>query len=151
MTLPSEGINPWRAAPAQTGPAALPPAKLSKDEALSAPEEASDGGAEFTLFGEDGLTFLDLVDVVNPLQHIPLVSTLYREITDDTLAPAPRVMGDTLYMGPIGLAASVVNVLIEHNTGKDVGGHVVAMFRDDAEPLTTKTASATAPAPAATH
>ncbi len=150
MTLPSEGINPWRAAPAQTGPAALPPAKLSKDEALSSTDEASDGGKEFKAFGEDGLTFLDLVDIVNPLQHIPVISTVYREITDDTLDPAPRVMGDTLYMGPIGLAASVVNVLIEHNTGKDVGGHVVAMFRDDAEPLNTKTASTTAPAAAGT-
>lgn len=162
MTLPSEGINPWRAAPAPGGPGALPakhtPArlpdlKLGKSDALDAPDKPADGGPnsgkEFKAFGDDGLTFLDLVDVVNPLQHIPMVSTLYRDLTNDTLDPAPRVMGDTLFMGPIGLVASVANVMIEHNTGKDMGGHVLAYFRDDAQPLSTTTAAAS-PAAAGT-
>ncbi|PIW28058.1 MAG: hypothetical protein COW30_08660 [Rhodospirillales bacterium CG15_BIG_FIL_POST_REV_8_21_14_020_66_15] len=158
MTLPSEGINPWRAAPAQGGPGATPPrttpadlpdVRISRGEALKSSDAPQDGGKEFKAFGDDGFTFWDLVDVVNPLQHIPVVSTLYRDLTDDTLDPAPRVMGGTLFMGPIGLVASVANVLIEHNTGKDMGGHVLAYFRDDAAPLATKTA-ATAPAAAGT-
>lgn len=155
MTLPSEGINPWRVAPAPGGtgalpakhtPARLPDLKLGTGDALDAPDKtaggAPSGGKEFKAFGDDGLTFWDLVDVVNPLQHIPVVSTLYRDLTGDTLDPAPRIMGGTLFMGPIGLVASAANVMIEHNTGKDAGGHVLAYFRGDAEPLTTKTAAA---------
>ncbi|MEQ8805330.1 MAG: hypothetical protein RIE16_06105, partial [Rhodospirillales bacterium] len=162
MTLPSEGINPWRVAPAPGGtgalpakhtPAQLPDLKLGRGNALDAPDKSADGGPasgkEFKAFGDDGLTFWDLVDVINPLQHIPVVSTLYREMTDDTLDPAPRIMGGTLFMGPIGLVASSANVMIEHNTGKDMGSHVLAYFRDDAQPLTTKTAAA-APAAAGT-
>ena len=87
--------------------------------------------------------------MINPLQHIPVVSTLYREMTNDTLDPAPRIIGGTLFMGPIGLVASSANVMIEHNTGKDMGSHVLAYFRDDAQPLATKTAAA-APAAAGT-
>ena len=151
MTLPSEGINPWRVAPAPGGtgalparhtPAQLPDLKLGKGDALDASGKTADGGKEFKAFGNDGLTFWDLVDVVNPLQHIPVVSTLYRDLTDDILDPAPRVMGGTLFMGPIGLVASVANVMVEHNTGKDMGGHVLAYFRDDAQPLSTTTAAA---------
>tara|TARA_R110001592_G_scaffold168996_3_gene405425 strand:+ start:4698 stop:6065 length:1368 start_codon:yes stop_codon:yes gene_type:complete len=151
MTLPSEGINPWRVAPAPGGtgalpakhtPAQLPDLKLGKGDAFDAPDKTASGGKEFKAFGDDGLTFWDLVDVVNPLQHIPVVSTLYRDLTDDTLDPAPRVMGGTLFMGPIGLVASVANVMVEHNTGKDMGGHVLAYFRDDAQPLSTTTAAA---------
>ena len=155
MTLPSEGINPWRVAPAPGGtgalpakhtPARLPDLKLGTGDALDAPDKTAggvpSGGKDFKAFGDDGLTFWDLVDVVNPLQHIPVVSTLYRDLTDDTLDPAPRVMGGTLFMGPIGLVASVANVMVEHNTGKDMGGHVLAYFRDDAQPLSTTTAAA---------
>jgi hypothetical protein len=157
MTLPSEGINPWRGAPAHSGPqtlpanytpANLPDVKIDRGEALNGSEKTADG-KEFKPFGDDGATFWDLIDVVNPLQHIPVVSTLYRELTDDTLDPAPRVMGSTLFMGPIGLVASVANVMVEHNTGKDLGGHVMAYFKDDAAPLSTKTAAA-APAAAGT-
>jgi hypothetical protein len=162
MTLPSEGINPWRVAPAPGGtgalpakhtPAKLPDLKLGKGDALDTPDKTANGsatgGKEFKAFGDDGLTFWDLVDVVNPLQHIPVVSTLYRDLTDDTLDPAPRIMGGTLFMGPIGLVASAANVMIEHNTGKDMGGHVLAYFRDDAQPLSTTTAAAS-PAAAGT-
>ncbi|MEQ8505405.1 MAG: hypothetical protein RIB80_08765 [Rhodospirillales bacterium] len=158
MTLPSEGINPWRVAPAPGGhsappakasPAHLPDLKVNPGESLSPAKQPASGGKEFKAFGDDGMTFLDLVDVVNPLQHIPVVSTLYRDLTGDTLDPAPRIMGGTLFMGPIGLVASVANVMVEHNTGKDMGGHVLAYFRDDAEPLTTRTAAAT-PAAAGT-
>ena len=162
MTLPSEGINPWRATglPNGTAPAQKPQYANLPDGAKIAPADSletdanaltADGGKEFKAFGDDGFTFWDLVDVVNPLQHIPVVSTLYRDLTDDTLDPAPRVMGDTLYMGPIGLVASVANVMVEHNTGKDVGSHVMAYFRDESAPLSAPTATANAgPAAAGT-
>lgn len=79
---------------------------------------------EFSFFGDDGFSFTDVLDVVNPLQHIPFVSSFYREATGDTIAAAPRVMGSTLFFGPVGLASALVNVFIEESTGKDIGRHM---------------------------
>ena len=62
--------------------------------------------------GDQEFGFGDLVDMVNPLQHIPLVSTLYRDLTGDSIGPAARVIGGPLYGGPIGGGAALVNVLI---------------------------------------
>ncbi len=77
-----------------------------------------------SLFGEDGFEFSDLIDIVNPLHHIPFVSTMYRDQTGDDLGAVARVAGATLFFGPIGLASSLANVFIEGSTGKDMGAHV---------------------------
>ncbi|MBO6518835.1 MAG: hypothetical protein JJ900_12415 [Rhodospirillales bacterium] len=103
------------------------------------PEDAP--AKEFTFFGDDGLSFWDVVDVINPLQHIPFVSTLYREMTGDTIAPAPRVAGSTLFFGPLGLAGALANVFVEGSTGKDIGEHMAGWVNPEAE---TETAAATA-------
>lgn len=89
------------------------------------------------IWGEDGFTFDDFLDIINPLQHIPVVSSFYREITGDSIAPGPRVLGAALFSGgPIGAAvsaaAALVDVVMESETGKDVGGHVMALFDGDA-------------------
>ena len=87
------------------------------------------------IFGADGLTFDDLLDVINPLQHIPVVSTLYRHFTGDTIANGPRLAGGGLFGGLIGLAGAAVNIAIEEGTGRDIGDHVLAMlFEDDGAP-----------------
>ena len=59
--------------------------------------EADDG---FKIFGDDGFTFLDFLDIINPLHHIPVIGTLYREMTDDSLDPGSRVIGGTLFSVP---------------------------------------------------
>ena len=86
---------------------------------------------DFQPFGEDGFTFFDFLDIINPLQHIPLISNIYREMTGDTLDAAPRVLGGTLFGGPIGLVASVISVIVEEGTGKDPGDHLLALLEDD--------------------
>ncbi len=99
----------------------------------------------------DGMSFGDLLEVINPLQHIPIISTIYRELTGDTITPAARIAGDALYGGLMGLASSVVNEVVEGTTGKDIGGHIWAtLFGDDddaakdgaAKPAANETASA---------
>ncbi|MSQ67469.1 MAG: hypothetical protein EXR83_04655 [Gammaproteobacteria bacterium] len=65
------------------------------------------------LFGKDGLTFADVLDVVNPLQHIPLVSTLYRRLTGDAIDPAMQLAGGALYGGPVGVALSALGLLFD--------------------------------------
>jgi len=112
---------------------------INSQVAYATPETGQDktdpkenaGAKEFAFFGDDGFTFGDFVDAINPLQHIPVVSTAYRAITGDELDPGSRLTGGTLYGGPIGLAASAFNVILEHNTGKDSGEHVLAWFDGD--------------------
>jgi len=84
----------------------------------------------FELFGSDGLTFFDVIDMVNPLQQIPLVGQLYRRFTGDEFDPGSRVVGGALYFGPIGAAAAVVNVAVDEATGKDIGEHMISMIDD---------------------
>ena len=60
--------------------------------------------------GFDDFSFHDLVSIVNPLQHIPIVATLYRAMTGDTIKPLERVAGDSLYGGLWGFVSSVANV-----------------------------------------
>lgn len=66
----------------------------------------------------------DLLDMINPLQHIPIVSTAYRELTGDRIDPVARVVGGGLFGGITGFAGSVANVAIEGETGKDLGEHI---------------------------
>lgn len=82
----------------------------------------------------NAMGFADLIDTLNPLQHIPVVSTLYREITGDKLSPQARMAGGALYGGPIGLVTSMIDSAVDVVTGNDVGGHVFAtLFGGDAE------------------
>lgn len=83
---------------------------------------------------EDGFSFLDVLDIINPLQHIPVISTLYREATGDKLGPLARIAGGALFGGPIGAASSAVNAMVEYASGKDIGGHVYALLNEEDRP-----------------
>ena len=52
--------------------------------------------------GESSSFFGELIDIVNPLQHIPLVSNIYRALTDDVISPFANIAGGTLFGGPVG-------------------------------------------------
>lgn len=82
------------------------------------------------------LSFSDLIDVINPLQHIPLVSTAYRALTGDEISAPARVAGSTLFFGPLGAAAAVTNVVSESLTGKDVGENIASVFGLEGEETT---------------
>ena len=83
-------------------------------------------GHDGTSAGE--FTFGDFVDIINPLQHIPVISTLYREITGDEISPHARILGDTLFGGPSGFISAIANVLYEEVAGEDIGETVIAFF-----------------------
>lgn len=93
---------------------------------------AGDGDEPFSLWGSDGLTFGDILDIINPLQHIPIVSTIYRAITGDDIAAAPKIAGGALFGGVIGLVVSIIDTAIEQITGQDAGEHILALL-DDAD------------------
>ena len=78
-------------------------------------------------WGKEGFSFANLLDVVNPLQHIPLVGSIYRAVTGDQISPGARIAGGTLFGGPIGFAAAVANLVVEDAAGIDVGKSAVAI------------------------
>lgn len=71
--------------------------------------------------------FGDLIDIANPLHHIPVVNYAYRGITGDQIRPIGQIVGGAIYGGPIGAAGGVINVAIKEETGKDIGEHAVSM------------------------
>lgn len=82
---------------------------------------------------DEGMGFLDFLDVINPLQHIPVISTIYRSVTGDELKNFPRIVGGALFGGPIGLVTSAISAIMKDETGKDPGEHVMAWLKDDPE------------------
>jgi hypothetical protein len=93
---------------------------------------------------DSGFGFADFLDLINPLQHIPIVSTLYRHLTGDKIGTVERIAGDTLYGGLMGFAASLGDTLFEEITGKTVGDTVYAFLTSD-DKGTGATAVASAP------
>ena len=83
-------------------------------------------------FGEDGFTFEDIIDAINPLQQLPGISSIYREASGDGISTVARLAGGAIFGGPIGFAVSAVNAGIEMVTGEDVGGHIVSLFSEEA-------------------
>lgn len=98
-------------------------------------------------FGEDGLTFGDVLDIVNPLQHIPGVSTVYRAMTGDDMSQGARLAGGALYGGPVGFAGALANNVSEELTGDDIGGAVMAALSDDPAGTAIAAAGTATPSP----
>ena len=106
-------------------------------------------------WGLADFSFHDLLSIVNPLQHLPIVSTVYRAITGDTIRPFERIAGDSLYGGLWGFVSSVANVGYQEITGKDFGDTVLAFLEgkdanntavaDNSTPATSNVASAAQP------
>jgi len=133
--------RPVAAAPVQDARPAAP---------TRAPEPGRAQGAEQRLRGnrpEEGpilmgagapqveLGFGDFLDLINPLQHIPVVSTIYRAITGDEIGGPAKILGGMLFGGPIGFVASIFETIVAQATGRDLGETVLAAFTDqDAAP-----------------
>lgn len=107
-------------------------------------------------------SFSDFLDLINPLEHIPVLSSIYREITGEHINPISRVAGDVVYgalMGGVSAALSglgaIGDAIMEAETGKDATGNVVAaLFGIDspASPAaTTQLAQADNAAPQAAY
>jgi hypothetical protein len=95
-----------------------------------------------------GFSFRDLIDIVNPLQHLPIIGSIYRWLTGDRPGEAAQLAGNALYGGPIGVGFSLLSAATEDSQGRDLGERTLAaLFGSDSK--TTATAAASAPATAA--
>jgi hypothetical protein len=88
--------------------------------------------------------FHHLLDVVNPLQHLPIIGTIYRAITGERLDAVEKIAGDTLYGGLWGAVSSIADVAFEGLTGKSFEDTAIALFKSDDK---TRVASAKVAAP----
>lgn len=89
--------------------------------------------------GED-YTFSDVIDMINPLQHLPVIGTLYRKFTGDTIKPMSDIIGGAIFGGPIGAVASTMNAVVKSTTGKDIAENAFAIAGFDVTPEKNKPA-----------
>ena len=73
---------------------------------------------ELSHVAKTNLSFLDIVDAVNPIQHIPVISSIYRNISGDSISDVPKFVGGALYGGPIGLVAALGSYIVEAESAK---------------------------------
>lgn len=96
------------------------------------PESEQNGFASF-LFGDNGFGLGDIIDTINPLHHIPVVSTIYQNLTGDEIANAPALIGGVVTGGPIGLVSAALNVTSKETTDKSIGNHILDLFTGEEE------------------
>ena len=123
-------------------PSPAPVAAAENVTATASQSGNQDGGNQHEGF------FHHLLDVINPLQHIPVIGTIYRAITGEHIGSVEKIAGDTLYGGLWGAVSSVADVAFEGLTGKSVEDTVLSWFKSGPS---TKLAQITAPTITATQ
>ena len=114
--------------------AALPANAPLRDPDAASPVIEHDAIEQAKIWSSDeGGSFLDVLDAVNPLQHVPVVSTIYRAVTGDQIGLAPRMIGAAIFGGPLGIILAGLSALFEEASGGDVADHMVALFDDAPE------------------
>ena len=101
---------------------------FQKRNEISSVDKAPSKPLGFRPFGQDGFSFLDLLDIVNPVHHIPVIGPIYRSVTGDIINPLPRIAGSALFGGPIGAGLSAAEVILEVATGRDSGAHILTLL-----------------------
>jgi hypothetical protein len=92
---------------------------------------------------DDGFGFDDLLDIVNPLQHIPIIGTIYRELTGDEIEAPARIAGGALFGGLVGLAGTLGTIAFEGLMGESTDEMITSLFKGD-EPQRAQKAYAAA-------
>jgi len=93
---------------------------------------------EETLADRMSVGFDDLLDVVNPLQQLPVVSSVYREATGESISIPARLAGGFLFGGLPGLMGSAAMVAFEEVTGDSVLGHIGSLLEEGTETAATE-------------
>lgn len=81
-----------------------------------------------------GLSFKDVFDAINPLQHIPVVSGMYRAVTGDNISAGAKLAGDVLYSLALGggtlavassIGTSVADTAVQEVSGSSISSHIL--------------------------
>ena len=137
---PISELKPWSAIPstAEEGPdkigSSLPVDRVTIHSSnnrqptgqIASEKETAVSGKVDAATKKDGFSFWDILDVINPLQHIPVISTIYRAITGDEIKAPARILGGGVFGGVVGAVVGMVNSVVSKFSGKDIGEHVLA-------------------------
>lgn len=85
--------------------------------------------------------FADLLDIINPLQHIPILGSIYRALTGDTISAPGRIFGDLLFGGPLGFLGGIASTLMAETVSADTPKTVAAAYGRHAATTPTTTTS----------
>jgi hypothetical protein len=123
----------------------------SANGAAAAPNEppAATNAKPFSLWEKESFGFGDFIDIINPLHHIPIVATIYRNLSGDQIGAAPRIIGGAMWGRVAGFVAGVVNAVVEWWSGKDIGDHIYTAVFGDPKKIDGATAIAQKQAPVA--
>lgn len=69
------------------------------------------------------INFFDVLDAFNPLNHIPVISSL-REDANPVL-PIAKMTGGLLIGGPVGFAMSAIDLVVKEASGKSMLGNAL--------------------------
>ena len=105
-------------------PSPAPSAIASESVTVTANKASETSGEDF---------FDHLLDVVNPLQHLPVIGTLYRAITGDKIGSIEKIAGGTLYGGMWGAVSSIADVAFQGITGKSFEDTAMGWIKGDEE------------------
>jgi len=117
--------------------AVAPHAVMRSDSArdLTSAEEATRVPYE-----DDDFGFWDFVDLINPLQHLPIIGTIYRKVTGDEIKPEVQIAGSILMGAATGsillsAATGIASVILEEEMGSDPLTMVAGVFDSDEEKI----------------
>lgn len=82
---------------------------------------------------DDKFSFFDFLDMINPLQHIPLVNIAYRAITKDSIKPISEIIGGAVFGGAAGAVGGLINTVVREETGKDIAGNILSLAKNATE------------------
>lgn len=83
-------------------------------------------GANELFLGPDGkFGWDDALDIINPLQHIPIVAQIYRAVSGDQAYGLSQFAG-AIPFGPISIASAVIDTVVRSETGRDAGTDIAA-------------------------
>jgi hypothetical protein len=142
--LPAAQASAARPAPS---PSEAPPESEGAPIEKAAPTEKTSG---IKWWSKGSFSFKDIWDMINPLQHLPIISTLYRAFTGEGIGGVARIIGGAIYGragGIAGMITSVLNAVFGAVTGKDIGERVyAAVFGGSKASASRAQASASIPA-----
>ncbi len=99
------------------------------------PRQEAKPAATGTFWQDDGPSFKDVLDTINPLQHIPVVSNIYQSLTGDNKpSTGAQMAGNVLFGGALGLLSSILNSIVQTETGTDIAGNALAAITGDPTP-----------------
>lgn len=108
-------------------PAVTVPPRTARETSDDLPDVPEMTFAEF-VDKIGSISFGDVLDVINPLQHIPIVSTIYRAITGDEISNGARIAGGALYGGPMGIAMASAVATVETMSGESLEKQIATAF-----------------------